>query len=309
DFITLMFAFFVVMYSISQVNEAKYKELSTTLKGIFNTEAKSTKPIQVGDPIFSALPSAIDSGNDGDGHGAFDSTAELPVLESQLRSEFADLIEDEQVELDSNELWLQLTLPSNVLFASGSARPSELALALFSQLADKLRGYDNQLQIEGYTDNRAISSARFPSNWELSAARAAAVVKLLIDAGLRPQRLAALGYGEFRPVASNETAEGRAKNRRVVVMVSRRAPERLSLAAAEAMASTGAEGELSRAAKTEAATRAAALAEMRALAEQRLLAELAAEAEAKAAAEKELPPLEIEPQKTEQGVLYRNDEQ
>ncbi len=306
DFITLLFAFFVVMYSISQLNEAKYKELSTSLNAIFTSPPRSPNPIAINE-TSSNRSAAIDQVADGTLAGTPAIVADISQLESQLTSEFADLIEDELVELDSNELWLELKLNSNVLFSSASADPSDAAKELFSQLAVKLRGYDNQIQIEGYTDNHAIRSPRYASNWELSSARAAAVVKLLIASGVRPQRLSAVGYGEYQPIADNNTVAGRQENRRVVVMVSRRPPERLSVNARTAMEMAAKEpsafqsqSELSR-----AASRASAIAEMRAMPEQRLLQEL--EAEAAAETEAELPPLILEPQATESGgVLYSN---
>ncbi|MBB6523449.1 flagellar motor protein MotD [Pseudoteredinibacter isoporae] len=306
DFITLLFAFFVVMYSISQLNEAKYKELSTSLNAIFTSPPRNPNPIALNER--SAMPSAVvDQSAQSTLAGTPAIVADLSQLESQLTSEFADLIDDELVELDSNELWLELKLNSNVLFASASAEPSDAAKELFGQLATKLRGYENQIQIEGYTDNQAIRSPRFASNWELSSARAATVVKLLIASGVRPQRLSAVGYGEFQPIADNDTVAGRQQNRRVVVMVSRRAPERMSVSARTAMEMAAKEpnafqsqSEISR-----AASRASAIAEMRQMAEQRLLQEL--EAEAAAQAEEELPPLILQPQATESGgVLYSN---
>lgn len=314
DFVTLLFAFFVVMYSMSQVNEAKYKELSTTLNAVFSTEAKALKPIQIGDPVFSATPNVIDSSANGEqrGNGAFESSAELPQLETQLKSEFADLIEDDLVKIDSNELWLQLELKSSVLFASAQAKPNDSAVTIFEAISEKLRGFDNQIQVEGFTDNQAIRSSIYPSNWELSTARAASIVKLMVANGVRPQRLSAVGYGEFQPIGDNTSATGRASNRRVVLMVSRRSSERLTQSAAQAMAMTHKDAVAPREtqlALSRSVSRAAAIAEMRSMAERQVLADLQAEADARTEAEDQarqsLPPLQIAPQSTANGgVLF-----
>lgn len=307
DFITLLFAFFVVMYSISQLNEAKYKELSTSLNAIFTSPARNPNPIALESASGSIIP--IEQAGGSEASSSPSLVADLNQMESELNSEFADLINDELVELDSNELWLEIKLNSNVLFASASADASDAAKSLFEQLALKLRGYDNQIQVEGYTDNQAISSSRYASNWELSSARAASIVKLLINYGVRPQRLSAVGYGEFQPIADNNTVEGRQQNRRVVLMISRRAPERITVNARTAMEMASKDGKsfLSQSELNRQASRASAIAEMRQMAEQRLLRELEAEAAAQEQ-EQSLPPLILQPQATEEGVLYSNDE-
>ncbi len=226
DFITLLFAFFVVMYSVSQVNESKYRILSDTLVDAFHTQpAKSLKPIQVGQPTLAADPSVIDSGevprNEFTGDGAFEKSADLPQLSQRFREKFADLIDEQLVKVDSNEFWLQLELKSSILFASASADPSLQAQTIFEQIAQQLKGFDNPVQVEGFTDNIPINNFRYASNWELSAARAAAVVKLLAEGGVAPQRLSAVGYGKYQPVADNGTESGRTQNRRVVLMIAR----------------------------------------------------------------------------------------
>ena len=229
DFITLLFGFFVVMYSISQVNESKYRVLSETLTDIFTEPNRTLEPIQVGelardngDQVFDV----DDLNYNADSMGAFDKTADLPQLSAQFEDEFSDLIDDEVVQVNSNEYWLQLSFNNSILFPLGSVLPSEFAGDVLGRAAELLVGFNNPIQVEGYTDNIPVRSLQFPSNWELSAARAAAVVKILADEGVRPNRLAAVGYGEFNPIAENETPEGRAQNRRVVLMIAREKIER-----------------------------------------------------------------------------------
>lgn len=247
DFITLLFAFFVVMYSISQVNESKYRVLSETLVDAFSDSVATTiNPIQVGDPSRSSDPSVIDlpaqvenpgeertQGQPGD--GAFEKTAELPQLSDLFEDQFADLIDDELIQVHSNELWLEIELKSSILFNSADAEPSAEAENIFGEMAGLLKDWDNPIQVEGFTDDIPIRNGIYLSNWELSTARASSVVKLLMSGGVEPQRLAAVGYGEHQPIASNETPEGRQKNRRVVLMVSREKAERPRLADEEAL--------------------------------------------------------------------------
>ena len=238
DFITLLFAFFVVMYSISQVNQSKYRVLSETFEHAFNSRQITTdttssnpiekiiNPIQVGEPALSPDPSAIDVEQESAGEAASTSSGQLQEISALVNERFADLINDELVSVSSNELWLQIELKDSILFASGGTDLSLQAQAIFDEIAGILKGYSNPIQVEGYTDNIPINNPRYPSNWELSSARASAIVKLLAARGVAPQRLSAVGFGEFQPVASNEHPAGRAQNRRVALMIARRKIER-----------------------------------------------------------------------------------
>ena len=243
DFITLLFAFFVVMYSISQVNESKYRVLSETLTEVFSvSEPLTVDPFQVGEPQLRAEPSVIQGGGEKEvrdatlGDGAFDKTADLPQLSDMFVADFADLISKDYVEVHSNELWLEVELKAGILFESGGAKPNQQARDIFAEMAAMLKDFDNPIQVEGFTDDIPIETLRFPSNWELSTARAAAVVKLLAEGGVTPDRLAAVGYGEHQPIASNATAQGREANRRVTLMISRQRAERPKVADPEVIA-------------------------------------------------------------------------
>jgi chemotaxis protein MotB len=113
---------------------------------------------------------------------------------------------------------------------------SDAALPVLKHIADNLKSVDSPINVQGFTDNVPIHNYDFASNWELSAARAVSVVRLLAREGIDPERLAAIGFGEYRPVASNATAEGRSRNRRVVLVIhtgkQRRADSESSLPAA-----------------------------------------------------------------------------
>jgi chemotaxis protein MotB len=117
------------------------------------------------------------------------------------------------------ELKLEIEIRTDILFASGSAQIDDRAQTVLAQLANILQPFPNALLIEGHTDNVPIHTAAFTSNWELSAARAASVVHLFMEQGVDPKRMSVEGFGEFRPSADNNTAEGRNHNRRVVVVV------------------------------------------------------------------------------------------
>ncbi len=230
DFITLLFAFFVVMYSISSVNEGKYKVLSETLIGAFDmpeVSASTPEAIELNEYTRNSvidLPETASKEGDVSSETAADGDApgdQLNELSEQVGAAFADLIEDNQIAIDGNETWVEISLNSSLLFRSGSAYPVPEARPIITRIADLLAGYENPIHVEGFTDNVPINSELFPSNWELSAARSAAVVRMFSEMGVDPYRLAAVGYGEHQPVASNTTPDGRNQNRRVVLVVSR----------------------------------------------------------------------------------------
>jgi chemotaxis protein MotB len=251
DFITLLFAFFVVMYSISSVNEGKYRVLSDSIVAAFRDPARSLNPVQVGELVRS--PTQSDSLISSSGPVIEMFNVPLPVLpmEEASRQEKAqadnqvvqpedtakeldaasqaladsieeamsDLVEDELIQVRRDKRWIEVEINSSILFESGRAELSAQSIPILRQLADKFQPLENVIHVEGFTDNVPISNFDYYSNWELSAARAASVVHLFTGFGVDPQRMAAIGYGEFRPVASNETPEGRAKNRRVVLVI------------------------------------------------------------------------------------------
>jgi chemotaxis protein MotB len=124
---------------------------------------------------------------------------------------------------------VEIELNSSLLFASADAMPSDQAFTIIDKVAAILKPFENPIHVEGFTDNFPISTAQYPTNWELSSARAASIVRMLAMQGVNPSRLASVGYGEFQPVANNATVEGRSRNRRVVLVVSRNLDVRRSL--------------------------------------------------------------------------------
>lgn len=245
DFITLLFAFFVVMYAISSVNEGKYRAVAETLRTNFgkvpavgsarldDAGALAVQtPAPPGENLIPLPAPAEPAALVPEPEPRSEAAARRPespgnTLESMardLRGVLGGLIEDGKVALTQTSRGLEVEINSRLLFASASSTLNAEYRPLISRVAAVLQDRTNAVDVEGFTDDKPIYTPRFPSNWELSAARAAAVIRLLVEHGVAPGRLAAVGYGPYRSVATNETAAGRAKNRRVVLVI--RASER-----------------------------------------------------------------------------------
>ena len=226
DFITLLFAFFVVMYSISSVNEGKYKVLSRTLVAAFTGQPTRALPVQAGAgaggpprlvqlpplPTAGTPPSAAQRAREALRRRLADIAR---TLAARLRSQ----VLAGQVQVRLTPLGVSIDIHDKVLFASGSAQLSDGAQALLSAISQVLGQLPYQFQVDGYTDDRPIHNAQFASNWDLSVMRALSVVNTLIGQGVAPQQLVAAGYGQYHPLATNATAEGRAANRRVSIVI------------------------------------------------------------------------------------------
>jgi chemotaxis protein MotB len=145
----------------------------------------------------------------------------LQSMANRFAVEFDRLIEQGVVSLQSSDKWIELSMRDSLLFGSGEAEPHYDAFPVMERIADILRDKDNAVRVEGFTDDQPIRTSQYPSNWELSSARAAAVVRMLAGEGVDPARMAAIGYGAWQPVARNDTEEGRRRNRRVVLLISR----------------------------------------------------------------------------------------
>jgi chemotaxis protein MotB len=205
DFITLLFAFFVVMYSISVVNEGKYKVFSTSLGDAFGGKNPATymSPGQV-QPLIP-LPTLLAKRR-----------AESLRREKEL---LRPLVKEGKVRVTQNSRGVSVEINASVLFDPGEAKLTPESDAALRALAVLLKDDPHAVQVEGHTDIMPISNALFPSNWELSAVRASSVVRLFIDSGVDPGRLTVVGHAANIPVAPNTTAEGRARNRRVAVTI------------------------------------------------------------------------------------------
>jgi len=223
DFVTLLFAFFVVMYAISSVNEGKYRVLSDTMTEAFKVAPKSAEPIQIGKEnkvVSSSKP-------------ANETIKPIKILPKSTRTyenemkQIAEtvsksvqpLIDKGLIKVSQHKLWVEIEMNTKILFPSASSELEDEAFPALNALAGVLKTLPNSVDVEGHTDNLPINTELFPSNWELSAARAASVVNLFARYGVDPKRLSSIGYAQYRPVAENITADGRLRNRRVKVVI------------------------------------------------------------------------------------------
>ncbi|MHB1057569.1 MAG: flagellar motor protein MotD [Rhodanobacter sp.] len=249
DLMTLLLAFFVVMYAVSVVNEGKFRVMSESLIEAFNGSSHAIAPLPptrirphnispaiaapAGQPGSSVVPIAVPIPphpvpmHGGNGHEAGHRSSpqeNLGRIEDQVRKALQPLIDRKLVVVRHKPDWLEIEIRTDILFPSGVAQLSDPANAVLRDLAAILARFANPLRVEGFTDDVPISTSVFPSNWELSAARAASVARLFALSGIAPDRLGIIGWGEVRPIADNATAEGRNQNRRVLVVVMGNAP-------------------------------------------------------------------------------------
>jgi chemotaxis protein MotB len=236
DFITLLFAFFVVLYASAQVDERKVGRLALAIQVAFQElgvfPASTTQvPLDLNDPMPFSTVQVIASAKRNtdlsrispppdDVLGAASEEANLSALQSELQQALQSEIAQHTVALHRETEGLVISLREFGFFDSGSAALKTSALPALDRIASILAVRVCRLRIEGHTDNIPIHTAQIASNWELSAARSTELVRLLIlRYGFSPQRLAAAGYAEYHPIASNSTAQGRAQNRRVDVVI------------------------------------------------------------------------------------------
>ena len=263
DLVTLLLAFFVVMYAMSSVNEGKYRVLSDSLTEAFHGTRHPPEPASAGDdpaspiempisaahrlivsglpnrPLHSSSPqqealraqqgvpqvaavaaaAVVPATAPPVDPDTANSSAQLDSIADQVSAAMGPLVQTGAVRVRRYQTWIAVDISTDILFGSGVARLSGAAVPVLQHLADTLKPFPNAIRVEGHTDDRPINTAAFPSNWELSAARAASVVHLFMDRGLAPDRLAVMGFGPYRPAASNLAPAGRNANRRVAVVI------------------------------------------------------------------------------------------
>jgi chemotaxis protein MotB len=219
DFVTLLFAFFVVLYASAQVDKRKAMLLSDAIRSGFRQlgmfESDSRQPGQ-GDPSI-ALPVSAKAAEELSPPAKRD---DIDAVRRELELALAAEIKRNEVALHMEPDGLVVSLREMGFFDSGSASMKPGGEAAFGRVAEILKAHSFAVRIEGHTDNVPIHTAQYASNWELSTARATSLVKALIEQyGIPSERLAAAGYAEFHPAASNETVKGRQLNRRVDVVI------------------------------------------------------------------------------------------
>jgi chemotaxis protein MotB len=212
DLITLLMVFFVVLYSMSSADSTKFKLVSASLQQAFNLE------VLQGQAAASISDGSTQPANPAD---TMISSSDVPQV-NQIRNkvlaalEGATQVPDVTVTVDREGVVIRLS--GSYLFDSGRAELKPNSLAVLDAIAGVIRPLENEVRIDGHTDSVPIDSARYPTNWELSAARALAVTRYLSESdSVRSGRLIAAGFGEFRPLVPNDTRENRAQNRRVEI--------------------------------------------------------------------------------------------
>jgi chemotaxis protein MotB len=240
DFITLLFAFFVVMFAASNTDEKKAGQVAQAVQVAFK-EMAIFRPSGKMIPLYDegGLPS--DSQHViGNTHSAFDATqfvasgkageanrASMEEVRHELEGTLKEQLAKNTIRLSEDSRGLTVSLAEAGFFDPGSAVMPPSALAVIDRIASTLQPLSSAIRVEGHTDNTPIHTAQFPSNWELSTARATYLLQYLISTSKIPApRLSAVGYGEYRPVAPNDTPAGRASNRRVDLVVLSEAAEK-----------------------------------------------------------------------------------
>lgn len=205
DLITLLLAFFIVMYSMSRIDAKRFGKMAEALNGV----------LKGGTTVFKHL-------NDEDvlkGHGLL-KLGDLQMIQKQIEERFENLQRPEEVRTEITERGLVVHIMESALFREGSAHLEPRAMDIMDVVYEKIAGLPNHIRVEGHTDDRPINTPVYPSNWELSTARATQVVRYFIENyGMAPDRVSALGYGEYRPVLPNNSIENRAQNRRVDIVI------------------------------------------------------------------------------------------
>lgn len=207
DLITLLMIFFVVMYSMSSVDSQKYEELAGSL-------SNSMGILQGGTGITNGT----------NGTNSSTSLEQILSVDGEIQQKLQKYLEShnltQQVSIHVDPKGLTLSFDDNILFDSGKADIQSTYKQHLLEICDILKAFTNDVVVEGHTDNVPISNSKFTSNWELAAIRAINVVHFFIDeGGLPASKLSAISYGEYRPIASNDTPEGRAKNRRIDIVL------------------------------------------------------------------------------------------
>jgi len=232
DFITLLFAFFVVMYSLSSVNEGKYRVLSDSLVQAFRNVAVNESGDQIVLPQVSVLPTrpitqpAPPAADPALEQRRRETAQRMRNMADEIRRVLSPLTQAGQVNVTEGAFGVSVEINASLLFAPGDSALGQEAVDALRAVAQVLAPAPFPITVEGHTDNIPINTFRFPSNWELSASRAGAVVRHLETRGLNPTRLRASGLAETRPMASNATPEGRSQNRRVELVMEAPNPQR-----------------------------------------------------------------------------------
>lgn len=225
DFITLLFAVFVTLYAMSQTDKKKVEEVMASMRDSFgySTSSPASKPSVIESGTISVIPSlrkltpAPRHGRMGRSKGG---EQDFKVTKASIEAYLMKAAAQDKVQVSISQRGLVVSLKEAGFFDSGSASLKQGSYTLLNDVVSSLSSYSNSIRVEGHTDNVPMSSHAFPSNWELSTARATNVLQYLTkEDDFDPSKISATGYGEYRPVADNENEDGRRKNRRVDIVL------------------------------------------------------------------------------------------
>ena len=225
DFITLLFAFFVVMYAISQVNESKYRVFSDSLVQAFQNPSR-LPDAQSSTNSPRSIVGLEQGGIVGPAPGSPEDEAAIRAMMARMRELGAELstmldplVKEGLVRVSETREGLVIEINASVLFRSGQSALEPAATKTLAEVAKVLARTRGAIAVEGHTDNVPIATPAFASNWELSASRAATVVRLFVETGIAAPRLTALGHADNQPIEPGDSPEARARNRRVAVII------------------------------------------------------------------------------------------
>ena len=208
DLITLLLAFFIVMYSMSKVDAKKFGAMAQALQSVLH--GKGMDVMKGEGNLMVAPPEA----------GGPMKIGDLKLLQSQINKLARDMGLKDKITADMDSRGLVIRISESTFFDPGSADLKPEAMNVLDAITVILKSIPNHIRFEGHTDNVPIKTPKYPSNWELSVSRATTCVRYLIEHhNFSPDKISALGYGEYRPIAGNDTSEGRAKNRRVDIVI------------------------------------------------------------------------------------------
>lgn len=224
DIVTLLLCFFVLLFSMSQIEQHKFEQLAESLRSAIGKDKVPEEGTRLGlimkpSDVTEVEEKAVDElGN------------MIQKIMEEIDSEVKEFVFANnlagQVNTKIDEKGYVITVSDVILFRPGHASIEPVSLPLLTKIKELLLKFEYQVRVEGHTDNIPISTPMFPSNWELSTNRACQVLRFMIEGGIPPTRLSAEGFAEFRPVADNSSSEGRAANRRVEIVFVREAMAR-----------------------------------------------------------------------------------
>jgi chemotaxis protein MotB len=225
DLVTLLMCFFVLLFAMSTIQEETFKELVQSLRSALGVQTIPEAGTREGLVMQNARPDESKP-----------QKQSVDEIGTMIQKEIKDIVSDVNelvmfnklagmVDVKETEEGAVITISDLILFRTGQAEITEEGLDVLGKIVDVLKQFQYPIEVAGHTDNLPIETSEFPSNWELSSRRATEVVRFFIEKGLDPGLLSAAGYASFRPVDTNDTKDGRAKNRRVEIVYRRQAIE------------------------------------------------------------------------------------